>query len=477
MAEVQQAPASAAINEPSSATQTKSGGRSVTTGAVKKERHVLTYRESFSQWLKAPSHEEAERNVLSLLDFFPESDGKRVAKVNKVDIGNKLHINEFEIVNVEKPDDVTEAGSEYSKNLVVLHGYGAGLALFYRNFAEWSSIKGSRTMALDLLGFGRSSRPKFSIATKDVSARDENGRFKVVVETENWFIDALEKWRIAKNLDKFTLMGHSMGGYLAAAYAFKYPSRVERLIMVSPAGVERGYTPELDNVRLFGGNSTDSLPKQSAKNKPSSSRQSSDAPHIDEEVSVSQSDITHHHHNELHPSDSHSSLVNEASTSNRKLPNWFMYLWNRNISPFVLLRSAAIFAPRMTSNWTSRRFSDVSEKERDIMHMYAYKTFTAPGSGEYGLTRLLAAGAVAREPLVDRVVKGLKCPSVWIYGENDWMNVHAGEEAVLRLNKLGTSSAANAKSHVIDYAGHHVYLDNPSDFDRVVVDFLKTTNH
>lgn len=40
-------------------------------------------------------------------------------------------------------------------------------------------------------------------------------------ETEAWFIDSLEEWRKAKNLDRFVLLGHSFGGYIAAKYALK----------------------------------------------------------------------------------------------------------------------------------------------------------------------------------------------------------------------------------------------------------------
>lgn len=54
---------------------------------------------------------------------------------------------------------------------------------------------------------------------------------------ETFFITALDKWREAMGLEKVVLMGHSMGGYLAATYALQHPERVQHLVLVCPAGI------------------------------------------------------------------------------------------------------------------------------------------------------------------------------------------------------------------------------------------------
>ena len=64
--------------------------------------------------------------------------------------------------------------------------------------------------ALDLLGFGQSSRPLFSL--------DPLG-------AEEQFLGALEEWRDRVGLEEIVLLGHNLGGYLAAAYTLTHPHR------------------------------------------------------------------------------------------------------------------------------------------------------------------------------------------------------------------------------------------------------------
>uniref|UniRef100_A0A8D3D5L4 1-acylglycerol-3-phosphate O-acyltransferase ABHD5 n=1 Tax=Scophthalmus maximus TaxID=52904 RepID=A0A8D3D5L4_SCOMX len=75
--------------------------------------------------------------------------------------------------------------------------------------------------ALDLLGFGRSSRPQFS--------SDPEG-------AEEQFLAALEEWRVKVGLEEMVLLGHNLGGYLSAAYTLKHPHRVKSLLLVEPWG-------------------------------------------------------------------------------------------------------------------------------------------------------------------------------------------------------------------------------------------------
>lgn len=105
--------------------------------------------------------------------------------------GKNRVLNEFSITRTEEPPA--------KHHLVILHGYGAGLGFFYRNYDALSRIPGWKVWSLDLLGYGRSSRPPFAIHAKDPDAK--------ITEAEDWFIDALEEWRKIRGIEKFTLMG------------------------------------------------------------------------------------------------------------------------------------------------------------------------------------------------------------------------------------------------------------------------------
>lgn len=103
--------------------------------------------------------------------------------------------------------------------IVMLHGFGAGVAFWLMNLEE---IAANRPLyAVDLLGFGRSSRPNFS---KDAET------------IEQQFVDFIDKWREQMQIPKMILLGHSFGGFLSTSYAMKYPDRIEHLILADPWG-------------------------------------------------------------------------------------------------------------------------------------------------------------------------------------------------------------------------------------------------
>ena len=113
-----------------------------------------------------------------------------------------------------------------------------------------------RVIGVDWLGFGVSSRP-FIKAPRNRWWNAADGfslcrsRFCVsetgantgkltgdgIGEAVAFFTNSLEEWAEARNLDQFTLVGHSLGGYLAARYAMQHPARINGLVLASPAGL------------------------------------------------------------------------------------------------------------------------------------------------------------------------------------------------------------------------------------------------
>ncbi|CAG7848750.1 SubName: Full=Related to alpha/beta hydrolase {ECO:0000313/EMBL:CCA69971.1} [Serendipita indica DSM 11827] len=154
------------------------------------------------------------------------------ARVSQVQLSDKSRS-----INMLSIQPTTPATTPAASTTVILHGYGAGLGFFSLNLdtlSTWVSKRGQPVYLLDWLGMGRSSRPTFRVTAKHADTHQR------VSQAESFFLDALEEWRNKMNIDKMNLVGHSLGAYLVTAYALKYPQHVERLVLLSPAGVNAG---------------------------------------------------------------------------------------------------------------------------------------------------------------------------------------------------------------------------------------------
>lgn len=103
------------------------------------------------------------------------------------------------------------------KVLIFVHGLSSNSDAWYRNIEELK--KDFTCIAIDLPGYGRS--------------------FKNADEfTATYFADILNEFAEKLKLKKFTLVGHSMGGQASIKFASKYPEKLDKLILIAPAGIE-----------------------------------------------------------------------------------------------------------------------------------------------------------------------------------------------------------------------------------------------
>lgn len=102
--------------------------------------------------------------------------------------------------------------------LLLIHGLGTYAKGWIKNIDVLSQY--NRVIAVDLPGYGKSDKGYYKY-TLDFYA-------KVLTE----LMDNL-------NIEKVTPVGHSMGGQIAMTMALDYSDRVEKLVLISPAGFER----------------------------------------------------------------------------------------------------------------------------------------------------------------------------------------------------------------------------------------------
>lgn len=154
------------------------------------------------------------------------------------------------------------------------------------------------------------------------------------------------------------------------------------------------------------------------------------------------------------------------------VPAYFARLWEQNISPFCLVRNTGPIGSKLVSMWSFRRFADLPKKEASLLHKYAYGIFQSPGSGEYMLNYLLAPGADARHPLIERGIHKLRCKLLWWYGEDDWMDKKGGQLCSKIINNI-TKDPQRSTVELISNAGHHLYLDNSKLFNKKLLAEMK----
>lgn len=118
-----------------------------------------------------------------------------------------------------------EDGYSKSKHVLFLHGLGASAERWQRVlpiFAEHFHV-----VAPDIVGFGYSDKPEVNY-------------------TMPYFVDFIKGLAGALRIDRMTVIGASLGGHIAAELAIIDKEMVEKLVLVTPAGMMKEPTPVLN---------------------------------------------------------------------------------------------------------------------------------------------------------------------------------------------------------------------------------------
>ncbi|HET9478742.1 MAG TPA: alpha/beta hydrolase [Pyrinomonadaceae bacterium] len=144
------------------------------------------------------------------------------------------------LANAQTPKETTvfgqkihyvEAGS--GPNVILLHGLGGSTQAWQFNIGPLAEK--FHVYVPDQIGFGKSDKP-------------------LVMYRIRTYVDFLDQFCKQLKIERATLVGNSMGGWIAAAFTAAFPDRVDKLVLVDAAG----YAPpkELDMRTLFALNPT-----------------------------------------------------------------------------------------------------------------------------------------------------------------------------------------------------------------------------
>jgi pimeloyl-ACP methyl ester carboxylesterase len=159
----------------------------------------------FNLW-KGFMHHKASTRGMSMAEKEPGQKISYGYPLKKI----KISDDDIEIAYIDE-------GKKDGDTIILIHGMGGGVPTWIRNIATLKAH--TRCIALDLPGHGYSSRGNFPY-------------------TINFYADCVLEFIGKLGIESATLIGHSMGGQISIVAAIKSSNIVEKLILVSPAGIE-----------------------------------------------------------------------------------------------------------------------------------------------------------------------------------------------------------------------------------------------
>ncbi|CUM49874.1 unnamed protein product [Debaryomyces fabryi] len=455
----------------------------------------IPFKQALSIWYQSlkPGRLQILQDELTELMLPTEMNSHLIKENKKVKIddnGNYLNELYFEINNnSNKP----------TKHVVFIHGYGASLGCFARNYQIINRLQDRRynykVHFLDNISFGLSSNPKIasslingriptcpSVKMNDPEPTTKenvyNKYYKLIEsyeinkeefkeyqdkfipilnEMEKYYIEAIEKWRIESKIEKIDyLVGHSFGGYWTSSYAVKYLQNLSNLILLSPVGVERhvhAVTNPIDEIKT-----------QPIK------------PSID-------------------PT-SYNFLTRMPMITGKHIINWYTVLpylpkllrwlgpWG--VTRYYKERYGKLFKVNKVTSQLGGA-SGVFQHENDLiigtneecylLFEYLYNSTTIGSQSDIYIKYLLTPCTVSKWPLFDKFTNffnnspNSKFKIHLVYGEYDFMNSEAGLKLTEQINRLCEDQIADF--HKIPQGGHNMYLDNPFDTNKTIENIIQ----
>jgi pimeloyl-ACP methyl ester carboxylesterase len=115
--------------------------------------------------------------------------------------------------------------------LLLLHGLGCDHTTWHPVLAALS--RHYTVIAPDLLGHGRSAKPRADYSL-------------------GGYANGMRDLLTVLGIDRVTVVGHSFGGGVAMQFAYQFPERTERMVLVAPGGLGPEVTPAIRAITLPG---------------------------------------------------------------------------------------------------------------------------------------------------------------------------------------------------------------------------------
>lgn len=288
--------------------------------------------------------------------------------------------------------------------LVLLHGLNSGLCSFLQNVRRLS--RNCTVYVIDLPGFARSTRPRMDQSVDEIEAN---------------YVRWLDLWRQNLAIEKYFLLGHDFGGYIATLYSLKYPWRVCRLTLYEPWGFP---------ILPFG--MTDRNPNNKA-----------------------------------------------TKNCNQFLPNWI----NTTDKAFHFVQYFN-FVFKIVCFWCRQlcnvyglfrhpcQFIQDLNKKKDPWLFYKTLCENAQkSSGKNAYSKLSVLNTWARDPLIRRIhCLDDKLSLTFIFGSKSWFDHRSAYEV-----KCSRTQQDTVNIHIIDGEGHiPIHQESPREFEYIVLQELCT---